>query len=122
MKVLVKGENIGNKLVALSDVINGEAMIKDNESIIHYRAGQALEVLADGSAEDLRVASVFIEEMMSKYKAEIEVLNGTDTSFLQSQVHACETALGLLDGYLQDGTIDVSGFYNSSKAAELIDN
>ena len=122
MKVLVKGENIGNKLVALSDVINGEAMIKDNESIIHFRAGQALEVLADGSAEDLRVASVFIEEMMSKYKAEIEVLNGTDTSFLQSQVHACETALGLLDGFLQDGTIDVSGFCNSSNAAELTDN
>ena len=118
---LVKGENIGKKLVALSDLINGEAMIKDNESAIHFRAGQALRLLADGSVEELDVAKDSIEEMRSKYNAEIEVLNGADTSFLQSQVEACNTAMGLLNGYLQDGTIDVSGLCNSTNEAELLD-
>ncbi len=121
MKDLVKGENIGKKLVALSDVINGESMIEDNEATIYFRAGQVMGLLTDGSVEELDIAKDTIEEMRVKYNAEIEALSGADTSFLESQVEACNTAMGLLDGFLNDGAIDISSFCNSSNEAELID-
>lgn len=118
---LVKGENIGKKLVALSDVINGESLVEDNEAVINFRAGQVMGLLTDGSVEELDVAKDTIDEMRVKYNTEIEALSGTDTSFLESQVKACDIAMGLLDGFLNDGSIDISSYCNLSNEAELAD-
>ena len=118
---LVKGENIGKKLVALSDVINGESLIKDNEATIYFRAGQVMGLLSDGSEEELDFAKNTIELMKSKYKVDLCLMKDSDKSFIESQVEACNTAMGLLNRYLQDGAIDVSSFCNSSNEAELAD-
>ena len=118
MKDLVKGENIGKKLVALSDVINGESLIEDNEATIYFRAGQVMGLLTDGSVEELDIAKDTIDEMRVMYSTEIEALSGADTSFLESQVKACNTAMGLLDGFLNDGSIDISSYCNLSDGAD----